>query len=256
MKQHALYLTLLAAVVLNPTTANAATFTIDSAQSWLQVYLSVDLPEGTREIEPQTSGSLRAAVVGTIEIDQSLPGFFSADATFELVEQPVSFEPFGAPADWAGLIADFDGPGNDVLLAARGVGSSAYSPDWIPLTAEGYFDPEQVVAAFEYGTLDMQFPGEEPASLPMSLLNLAAANQSTEAGQLRQISPNKIEFRLPVHSRYRSPAIEEIVTGLDGEIVAYLIVPEPPGLLTVATGAIGVLLMGRRIRRSCARHNR
>lgn len=240
-------------LALAGTSASGAQFLVDPHQSSISVYFAVTIDGQVTPIEPQTAGSLTAAIQGTVDLDLATTGKVAGQAQLEPIANPLPLEPFGQAADFAGRLALGPAPGEAILLAIRNSRLLATVPADTPIDAAGRFSAAGIHATFPEGTLDLFVPDLGAVSSLLSTLGLSANNQATDLAEIELLANGGQKLTIPIYSRYRTSFLGLPATsGLDGQIVAYTVVPEPAsGLLVIpalAWLARCAFLRGRRRR--------
>lgn len=208
--------------------ASGAQFFVDPHQSSISVFFAVTLDGQMIPLEPQMPGSLTAAIQGTVDLDLATAGEVAGQAHLRPIANPLPFEPFGQTADFAGRLALGPGAGEAILLAIRNSRLAATVPAATPIDATGQFSARGIRATFPEGTLDVFVPDLGAASLPLTTLELSANNQATTLAVIEPLATGGQKLTIPIFSRYRTSFLGLPATsGLDGQIVAYTVVPEP-----------------------------
>ncbi len=230
--------------------ARAESFVIDPDQSSITVYLQVTVDGNIVLLEPQSPGSLRAAIQGTFDLNLATPGFISGLASMTPRPSTALAEPYAEPADFAGQLAGVPVSSQSILMAIRDSQLVASIPVGTGIDPLGQFSVLGIFASFPQGTLDVQIPGLGETSLALSVLNLSASNQATELGQIELLSDGRRKLTVPVYSRYRLSFLGLPATsGLEGSIVAYTTVPELPSHHLALAALFALACCGYRGRR-------
>lgn len=204
--------------------------------------ISIEGTLGEATLVEQSFGSLTASIRGTLLVDLTSPGAISIDnnSRFELLDQPGLFSPDDNPAELAGRFVAEGLP--EVPVLVQQVSGAVDMPVTV-LNADGSFDVEMTLNP-DLGRLLLEVaPG---VTLIYGIGTNYFPPNAVLTGKLENLG-NQLKLTVPIlyQGIFNSNDLE-IPGTLQGQIVAYAVVPETNSLLLAMASTLPFVYMGYR----------